>query len=59
MAPAETVLDPGPIPYRDIEFYDDADLEHGLRELGVEPASSTFRLIEIPPAAISETRILP
>jgi hypothetical protein len=34
----------------------DADLEHGLRHAGLEPEETTYRLIEIPVAAIGDTR---
>lgn len=53
------MLDPGPIPYDRIELYGDPDLEHGLRHYGVEPDASTYRLIEIPVSAITDTASMP
>jgi hypothetical protein len=55
----EVVLDPGPIPYAQIALFGDADLEHGLRHYGVEPEATTYRLIEIPLRAISDTQSMP
>jgi hypothetical protein len=59
MIPRETVLDPGPIPYARMALYGDPDLEHGLREDGFEPDETTYRLIEIPLAAITDTASMP
>jgi hypothetical protein len=53
--PVEVVLDPGPIVYEHIELYQDADLEFGLRHAGFDPASTTYRLIEIPLSSIGDT----
>jgi hypothetical protein len=50
--PAGTVLDPGPIPYARIDLYGDPDLEHALREEGIDPQATTYRLIEIPLSSI-------
>jgi hypothetical protein len=55
----ERVLDAGPIPYAEIDLYGDPDLEHGLRHYGVEPETSTYRLIEIPVASITDTASMP
>jgi len=51
----ERVLDPGPIPYAEIDLFDDPDLEYGLRHYGVAPEASTYRLIEIPVTSITDT----
>jgi hypothetical protein len=59
MIPAETVLDSGPIPYAGMALYGDPDLEHGLREDGFEPDETTYRLIEIPPTAVTDTASMP
>jgi hypothetical protein len=56
MAATSVLLDPGPIPYREIELFGDPDLEHGLRHLGLEPAATAYRLVEIPVGAIDTTR---
>lgn len=58
MARGGSLIDSGPIAYRDIELFGDPDLEHGLRHLGVEPADATFRLLEIPVEALTETRFM-
>ena len=59
MAGVETVLDAGPIPYEQILLYGDPDLEHGLRHVGLEPAETFFRLIEIPLDTIRDVRTMP
>jgi hypothetical protein len=59
MIPVETVLDPGPIPYAEIAPYDDPDLEHALREDGFEPDKTRCRLLELPLAAITDTKTMP
>jgi hypothetical protein len=41
VTPAETVLDPGPLPYARIDLYGDPDLEHALREEGLDPQATT------------------
>ena len=56
---AETVLNPGPIPYSGIALYGDPDLEHGLREEGLEPDETTYRLVEIPLTAVTDTHSMP
>jgi hypothetical protein len=56
MAATSVLLDPGPIPYREIELFGDPDLEHGLRHLGLEPAATAYRLVEVPVGAIDTTR---
>ena len=53
------MLDAGPIPYSAIELFGDADLEHGLRHAGFDPVLTTYRLIEIPVASISEAPSMP
>ena len=53
---AEKVLDPGPIAYADIDLYGDPDLEHALREEGLDPQATTYRLIEIPLSSIDMVR---
>lgn len=58
MARSASLIDSGPIAYRAIELFGDPDLEHGLRHLGVEPSEATFRLLEIPVEALSETRVM-
>ena len=55
MASRETVLDPGPIPYRGIALFGDPDLEHGLQHAGFDPRTTTYRLIEVPLTGIAET----
>jgi hypothetical protein len=57
--PAERVIDPGPIPYTNIELYLDPDLEHALREEGLDPTVTTYRLIEMPLRSISDTASMP
>lgn len=59
MTPVETVLDPGPIAYAAIALCGDPDLEHALREDGFEPEETTYRLLELPLAAITDTKTLP
>jgi hypothetical protein len=59
VTPAETVFDPGPIPYALIGLYGDPDLEHALREEGLDPQATTYRLIEIPLSAINDTASMP
>jgi hypothetical protein len=53
------VIDPGPIRYVDVAPYLDPDLEHALREKGLDPAVTTYRLIEIPLRSISDTAHMP
>lgn len=53
------VLDPGPIRYRDTELFGDLSLEHGLKHFGVEPVETSYRLIEVPVAMISDTQSMP
>jgi hypothetical protein len=55
----ERVLDPGPIPYSQLAPYRDPDLEHGLRHYGLEPDTTTYRLIELPLASITDTASMP
>jgi len=57
--PAETVLDPGPIPYPLIALHGDPDLEQGLRHAGFNPESTAYRLVEIPVAGIAEAASMP
>ena len=52
------MLDPGPILYRDMPLYGDVDLEHGLLHAGFDPATTSYRLIEIPLAAIADVKTL-
>jgi len=59
VTPTERVLDPGPIPYARIDLYGDPDLEHALREEGLDPQVTTYRLIEIPLSAITDTASMP
>lgn len=59
VTPAETVLAPGPIPYARIDLYGDPDLEHALREEGLDPQATTYRLIEIPLSSITDTASMP
>jgi hypothetical protein len=56
---AEIVLDPGPIPYRLMPLYGDADLEHGLRHAGLEPEETSYRFIEIPLHEIGDVVSMP
>jgi hypothetical protein len=56
VATTPVLLDPGPIPYADIELVGDPDLEHGLRHMGLEPGETSYRLLEIPVEAIDATR---
>jgi hypothetical protein len=53
------VLDPGPIPYRAIALYGDADLEHGLRHAGLEPEETCYRLVRIAYADLADVALLP
>ncbi len=55
----EQILDPGPIPYTAIVLYGDPDLEQGLRHYGVDPGASSYRLIEVPVASITDTASMP
>jgi len=57
--PPERVLDPGPIAYTDIDLYGDPDLEHALRQEGLDPQTTTYRLIEIPLTSINDTSTMP
>jgi hypothetical protein len=59
MISPETVLDPGPIPYAEISLKGDADLEHALIETGLKPEETSYRLIEIPLGAITDTASMP
>jgi hypothetical protein len=52
----ERVLEAGPIPYRCIVLRGDPDLEHGLRHYGVEPETTSYRLIELLVPSITDTR---
>lgn len=58
MTAAEKVLDPGPIPYTRIDLYGDPDLEHALREEGLDPQATSYRLIEVPINSITDTAII-
>jgi hypothetical protein len=55
----ERVLEAGPIPYSSIKLRGDPDLEHGLRYHGVEPETTSYRLIELPVPSITDTRSMP
>src|SRR3954468_19057783 len=55
----ESVLDAGPIPYACILLYGDEDLEHGLRHYGVEPETTSYRLVELCVRSITDTRSMP
>jgi hypothetical protein len=59
VTPAETVIDPGPIPYARIDLYGDPDLEHALREEGLGPQDTSYRLIEILLSSITDTASMP
>lgn len=59
VASQETVIDPGPIPYARIDLYGDPDLEHALREEGLHPQATSYRLIEIPLSSITDTASMP
>jgi hypothetical protein len=59
VTPAETVIDPGPIAYARIDLCGDPDLEHALREEGLDPQATTYRLIEVPLSSISDTASMP
>jgi len=41
------VLDQGPIPFEEIERFDDPDLETALDHDGADPETASFRLVEI------------
>jgi hypothetical protein len=56
VAPTPVLIDPGPIPYRRTDLFGDPDLERGLRHMGLEPAATAYRLLEIPIEDIGETR---
>jgi hypothetical protein len=56
---AEKVLNPGPIPYARIDLFGDPDLEHALREEGLDPQATSYRLIEIPVGSIRDTASMP
>ncbi len=55
----ETVLRAGPIPYDEIELRGDHDLDQALREEGLDPQSTSYRLIDIPLASICDVRTMP
>jgi hypothetical protein len=55
----ERVLEAGPIPYRSLVLCGDPDLEHGLQHYGVEPETTSYRLIELPVPSIADTRSMP
>src|SRR3954454_415996 len=59
MGSVERVLETGPIPYRSIVLCGDPDLEHGLRNRGVEPETTSYRLIELPVPSITDTVSVP
>jgi hypothetical protein len=44
---AVTVIDPGPILHAQIQRYDDPDIETGLQQVGVDPDTATYRLIDV------------
>jgi hypothetical protein len=50
---AVMVIDPGPIPHAEIRRYDDADLETGLQQAGVDPETATMFWTNSPSAATS------
>ncbi|MFL5914914.1 MAG: hypothetical protein ACJ752_04660 [Gaiellaceae bacterium] len=54
-----TVVDPGPIPLSAIERYDDPDIEGSLEHDGADPATATFRLVEIDLEDLEDVRWLP
>lgn len=53
------MLDPGPIPYAEIALHGDPDLEPAVTEDGFEPEETTYRLLELPLAAITDTKTFP
>lgn len=55
----ERVLDAGLIAYADIDLCGDPDLENALREEGLEPQTTNYRLIEIPLSSITDTGSMP
>jgi hypothetical protein len=55
----DRVIDPGPIAYADIELYGDPDLEHALSEEGLDPGTTSHRLIEIPLRTVLDTASMP
>jgi hypothetical protein len=44
---AVTVIDPGPILHAQIQRYDDPDIETGLQQVGVDPDTATYRLVDV------------
>jgi len=54
-----TIIDPGPIPLSAIERFDDPDVETALDQQGLEPATATFRLVEVSLTDLQDVRWLP
>jgi hypothetical protein len=46
-------------PYRKIALFGDLSLEQGLRHFGVEPSDTSYRLIEVPVAQITDSASMP
>ena len=55
---SEVVLDPGPLPYSTIDLAGDPDLDQILIDDGMDPRSTSYRLIEIPVSSIAETKTM-
>jgi hypothetical protein len=56
---AVTVIDPGPILHAQIQRYDDPDIETGLQQVGVDPDTATYRLIDVSLDELQDTRWFP
>jgi hypothetical protein len=56
---AVTVIDPGPMLHAEIQRYDDPDIETGLQQEGVDPATATYRLIDVSLDELQDTRWFP
>jgi hypothetical protein len=54
-----TVIDPGPILLSAIQRFDDPDVETALANGGLDPAITTFRLVEVSLADLEDVRWFP
>ena len=57
--PVLFLIDPGPILHAEIQRYDDPDIETGLQQEGVHPATATYRLIDVSLDELQDTRWFP
>jgi hypothetical protein len=56
---AVTVVNPGPILHAQIQRYDDPDIETGLQQVGVDPDTATYRLVDVSLDELQDTRWFP